>query len=834
MSNQKPYYQLSTQESLRQLSTSPEGLSIGEVKERLIRYGRNELQPAKESLWRKIVEPFANYFVMVILLAAVISIAERKWLEAFVISGIIIINAMIYYVQRASVSRVVKSLQKQDQQKISVLRSHQSITVLGSELVPGDIIRLHEGVVIPADGRIIEALQLEVNEAALTGESLPVHKVTDELSGSKQIYEQSNMGFKGTFVSRGTGLMLVTATGESTQLGAINTLTRQADLGKTPTEKKIDILTKKIIVIIGVISTTVFALAIARGITLEEALRFSLSLTVSAVPEGLPIALTLVLLFSARKMATQKALVKKISAMETLGAVTLIATDKTGTLTKNKLAVVDTYTNEGNLEQLSYATAASLNQDKGGANDPLDILLSTWTGAQQIQGERYVDLPFDQELRMSGVLYKHKGKYVLYVKGAPEAILAACKHSKATDRALAAFVSNGYRTIGIAHGAVAKPIEALHTKHLTHFTLDGLIALADELRPNIKQSIDQAHAAGINVVMLTGDHVATARHIAQQVHIAKTPEQIADSTLLESSSLNTIRQALSTIKAFGRVLPKHKYQLLKATRGHEVTAMTGDGVNDIPALVEANVGLAMGTGTDAAKNASDVVLLNNNFATIIAAIRSGRTVLANIKKMLVYLLATTGGEVLTMIGALLLGLPLPITAVMVLWINLATDGFVVIPLGLSPAETHQMNNPPEKPDAPLLNKVLGTRAIFLAAVMAITVLSIFSLNLPKGQAYAQTAAFMSLIVIQWANAININYEYSSWISVFRKPNFALLGAIAISLIMNLALFVTPLGNAFGIIDIQSTDILIATIVPIIVILLACDVHKRLSRFIPQK
>lgn len=823
-------YNLEIDEALLSQASQLDGLSTEDVLARLKKHGRNELTSKKTPLWRQIVEPFTSYFVIVIIGAALLSVYERQWFEAIIISVIVVINAMIYYFQQFAVNRVLKTLRDQDKLSVNVVRNGADVVVASEELVPGDIVHVVEGMKVSADGRLVESNHIQLDESALTGESLPVHKHAAAIPGTKAIYDQENMIFKGTYVKSGSGLMLVTGTGNETQLGSINTLAAEADDGKAPIEQKIDDITKKLLVAIGAVSVVVFMLAIVRGIVLDEALKFTLSLIVSAVPEGLPVAITLVLLFSARRMAKHKALVKKISAMETLGAVTLIATDKTGTLTKNKLSVADTYTPHAKAHAFHETIRASLNGDTGFAEDPLDqILHHSIADVRTPRSWRKVkEFPFNQQLRLSGTVWRHTEGYVLHIKGAPEQVLSHCKPGDDRETALVSlqkFTGKGYRTIGFAHRTVTSIPEALTHTTLKGLKLDGFVALSDQIRQNVSKAIAEAHEAGIKVIMLTGDHVETAGYIASRVGIITDRSEVADSSLLAHGSPTQVRSALKKFKAFGRVLPEHKYALLKATKNYEITAMTGDGVNDIPALVEADIGFAMGSGTSAAKDASDVILMNNNFHTIMHAVRAGRTVLANIRKMVVYLLGTNGGEVLTMLSALLIGVQLPITAVMVLWINLVTDGFTVIPLGLSPSETHQMKHPPRDPRGPLLDGVMLTRSILLAVVIAVSVVWIFILNLPKGLAYAQTAAFLSLIVIQWANAFNMNYEFKSWLYNFVRPNWALVAAIAASIILNGIVFMTPIGEYFGVVPIQFKDAVGAIIYPMIAAFVTADLHK---------
>lgn len=829
-STQKHIYNLEIEDALLKLGSSHHGIKAVEATKRQKIYGRNELTVQKTSLWKRLIEPFTSYFVIVVIFAALLSLLKREWFEAIIMSIIVVVNALIYYFQQMSANRAMKALMSHDRQKVPVLRPDGKDDLeYAEDLVPGDIIRIHEGMKIPADGRVINANHLQIDESVLTGESLPVHKHAAAIAGTKQIYDQENMLFKGTYVHGGSGLMMVVNIGNETQLGAINTMAAEAGGGKTPIQEKIDNLTKKLLIGIIIVTVLVFALALYRGLEFAEAIKFTIALAVSAVPEGLPVAMTLVLLISARRMTKQKALVRKISAMETMGAITMIATDKTGTITKNKLAVADTYSAHTDLRAFHTAMLASLNAD---SQDPLDLILhKTIEHAKMPKGWKHVkEFPFNQQLRISGMVWKHPGGYTLFIKGAPEQIMFHCsKETKQTllsaKQHLEKFTTRGYRTIGFAQKHLTKIPNKLDHETLNNMTFNGYVGLSDQIRPRVKQAIAEAHAAGIKVVMLTGDHVQTAGYIASQVGIAKRSSEISDSSILEGKNPEKIWGSLEDIKVFGRVLPKHKFALLKAVKGHEITAMTGDGVNDVPALVEADAGLAMGSGTDAAKDASDIVLTNSNFHTIVNTVRAGRTVLANIRKMVVYLLATSGGEVLTMLSALVLGIPLPITAVMVLWVNLVTDGIAVIPLGLSPAEAHHMKQPPRHPRAPLLDKVLLSRAVLLATALAACTLLVFYHNLDKGHQYAQTAAFISLIVVQWANALNMNFEFKSWVYNFIQPNVKLLIAIGSSMIINILIFVTDIRKVFGLVELQAPDVAIAIVFPVAVALVLGDMHK---------
>ena len=834
-----PVYTLEVAEALDVFHSSRKGLVSHEATRRLQQFGPNAIPTKKPSLLKRIIEPFSSVFVGVLLIAFVLSLFEGHGSDAVIIAVIVGVNAIIYYAQQYSVDKALRTLQGHDVTLVPVLRDGQTVQLPSEQLTYGDIVHISEGMKLPADGRFIEASQLECDEALLTGESLPVHKHAAAMHEEAPVYNQKNMAFKGTYVHAGSGLLLVTGIGRDTQLGEISTLASGADQTKSPIEQKIDSLMRRLIIIISIAAAFTLLLAIFRGVMLEDAIRFALVVVVSAIPEGLPVALTIVLLLSARRMARVNALVKKMNSIETMGAITLIATDKTGTITENRLAVADKHTTHPTHATFDQVIRTSLNDTAGHKSDPLDALLSQSVAHAHTpeSWERVRDFPFDQDLRLSAVLWKRDADFLLVLKGAPEAILDHCllrhRNDAKTRDALLTFTGNGYRTLAFAHKSFAHAPEELNHAILSDLGFDGFVGMSDQIRPQVTEAVEEARRAGIKVIMLTGDHVATAGFIARQVGIS-TGDDVTDSAVLQSGNVDDIRDKLRTAHVFGRVLPEHKYALLKATKHYEITAMTGDGVNDIPALVEADAGIAMGSSSDAAKDASDMVLLDNNFHTIVAAIRVGRTALANIRKMIVYLLGTSMGEVLTMILALLLGMPLPVAAVQILWINLVTDGAAVIPLGLSPPEERQMLIPPRAPQAPLLSFRQFSRVLLMGLVMSTSVLLIYSANLHRGHEYAQTLAFLSLIVVQWANALNANFEYKSWVHNFARPNVKLLIAIGGSIILQLFVFLGPLGHILDVVPIELNDALVAIVFPVIAVFVAIDLHKLASHHLAKR
>ncbi len=825
------YFLLEPEDSLRQLESSAQGLSQAEVKRRLAIHGPNELAAGHQVSWfLKVIEPFRSPYVLILLVAAAISLLTRRLLDAAVVLAIVILNAVIYYVQRSSADHALAALKRHDKRTVKVMRDGKVRPVDATLLVPGDVALLYEGLKIPADGRLLSVQNLLIDESVLTGESLPATKAAESLKTAQPIYDQTNMVFKGTFVRGGAGEFVVTATGNQTELGRIASLSEEV-LEDSPLQKKIGRLTSRLVVAVLIIAGLTFLLSLYRGMPVIEALRFVVSLTVSAVPEGLPVALTIVFIFGIKRMARKKALVRNLAAVETLGQATLIATDKTGTLTLNELAIAKVWHPANNTEQATQAAWLALAGEQDHADDPLEKVIAKEVDLETPKGwQRTGAIPFDQALRMSGSVWHTPEGYVCYIKGAPEVILAATKVSPAAQRhieeAVQELSGQGFRLIGLASKPFNGKPHELTASRLHGFTFEGVLAFSDQLRPEVQAAVATTHRAGIRVLMLTGDHLETAKSLGTEAGIMAPEGGAAEGRDLNALNFAAVRDLLSRVSVFARVLPEHKHKILESLKGREITVMTGDGVNDVPAIVRADVGLAMGNGTDAAKEASDVILLDSNFATIVEAIREGRAIVANVRKMLFYLFATNLGELFVMIGALIIGLPLPLTAVQILWVNLVTDGFTVIPLGLEPAERKHMEQPPDAVDAPILRRNIIWRVITTALIMAAITLTVFWFYLPHGLVMAQTMAFVVLVVTQWANALNARSEQASFLEGFRRPNYLLWGAIVLSMLLQAAVFFAPAAALLGIVPIELSGLSIM-ILAAVAVLATGDLLKRI-------
>jgi Ca2+-transporting ATPase len=825
--NASAYYLKTIKESVKSLeSDGINGLSNSEARKRLEIYGQNIISIKERWHFIKLaIEPFASWFVLVLAVSAGLSLYLGKLIESVVIVIILLINAIIFYLQNFTASRLTKSLQKQNEETCSVKREGKVLEVPVSMIVPGDILVLKEGSKVPADARIIEVNLLNTDESALTGESEKQSKTSEAIKQHAEIYNQSNMVFKGTFVSSGDAEALVVLTGMNTEFGSIAKLAKNKS-PKSQLQKKIDILTKRLILIVLFIAVSTLLLKLFRGDNLIDSIRFVLSLTVSAIPEGLPIAVVIVMIFGVKSMAKENALVRNLSALETLGQVTLIATDKTGTITKNEFEVSGFWSpsERTNLGSVAYKSTII----KEGKGDELDkIIQSEFSGDIDSNAKFIRHLPFSQKLRMSGAVWKNHSTEATYIKGSVESVLAITNLTKQQKevvlRKAQEFSKNGMRVIAFAAKNVST--ENLDIKKLQSFSFAGIIALGDQIRPAVIDSVRQAHDAGIDVILLTGDHHETAGFFGKLSGISKNSEAFTGE-VLESLSLQKIRELLKTQKAFGRVLPEHKYKILESVENYQITAMTGDGINDVPALRKANVGLAVGSGTDAAKEIADIIIMDNDFSTIVAAIRQGRAALMNIKKMLTYVLATNLGEIFTIVGALIIGLPLPITALQILWINVVTDSFTMIPLGLEKPEKDLLKSKPLKPNAPIIEKRRIVRMVLMALVMSALTLWLYSQVLKYDENAAKAVAFGSLVVVQWANALNSRSDNKSVFLTIFKPNWALYLGISIGLILQIIIMATPISAYLNTQALTALQVIMVVGV-FIAMLLSGDLIKRL-------
>jgi Ca2+-transporting ATPase len=651
-----------------------------------------------------------------------------------------------------------------------------------------------------------------------------------------ELYERANMVYQGSFVIGGQAKALVVATGNSTEFGKLAALS-VGEHEDSPVQQRINWLVSLLVRIIAGISLVAFLLSLYRGMEFTEAIRYVLALAVSAVPESLPVAITVVLVLGMRRMAKKKALVKSPAAIETIGIVTTIASDKTGTLTKNMLTVQQVWSgalsNHDSLTAIKFSTILASSKTR----DPLDVAMQLYIGGHSpnVHGRVVASLPFDQEYAMSGNITESAGQLTLWVKGAPEHVIEHCTMpKKAREDAhdeVKSMAANGLRVLALARAAITKPVGSFSEVESQRFEFMGLIGVADVLRPEAPAAIKRAQAAGIRVCMVTGDHFETAFHIGRQLGIVESSDQVFDSRKMHELSDDELADIVEHTRVFARVIPEDKHRLLMVLKRSQITAMTGDGVNDVPALTGAHVGVAMGSGTSIAKDAGDIILLDNNFRSIVQAVHEGRTIYANIKRMVAYLLATNAGEVLVAVGSLIAGIPVPLTAVQILWVNLATDSFMVIPLGLEPGEKRNMLRPPQKANAPLFSKFMLSRIVLTAITMGVLTLSMYgSFIASHGVEYARTIAFNALVVMQWASAFNSRSDYETLLTRIRRYNGPFYAGLALAVFVQLIALSGFLHAALHItVSPRIGDIIWTSAVSFIVPIVIIEVHKWIGR-----
>jgi P-type Ca2+ transporter type 2C len=878
--NSAPY--LETAEAvLAGLGSDPaRGLTSTEAAARLRQFGPNALaaEPSPPA-WRRFVAQFQNPLVALLLVAAVIS--SGVWLlerdselpfETLTILVILLANAVLGFIQEARAEQAVAALRRMTAATATVLRDGQRQKILASQVVPGDILLIEEGDAIAADGRVIEAIGLQVSEAALTGESLPVSKCVEPLGEAAGLGDRRNMVFAGTVVTYGRGRAVVTATGMHTEVGRIAGLLQRTEDEATPLQAEIArvgrTLGAVVIAIAALIVVTVLLTSPAiTSRVVVDALVIGVSLAVAAVPEGLAAILTIVLALGMQRMARRNVIVRRLAAVETLGSANVICTDKTGTLTRNEMTARCLITASGQVTFTGsgYAPHGEVLAADGrplATDSPLyaEVVLALRAAALannsalQVHGDRWSiqgdptegalrvaaaklslslealehemprlgELPFSAERKRMSTLHvdpHHADQMLVFAKGAPDVLLALCcaeqvgadvhPLSEARRRQILATVDGladqALRTIGVAYRRMPRqpglPAEAI--EH--NLTFLGVFGLLDPPRPEAKAAVARAMQAGIRVIMITGDHPRTAAAIAAELDIAPPGARVITGAALESLDDSTLARLVRDVSVYARVSPEHKLRLVQAFRQHgDVVAMTGDGVNDAPALKQADIGIAMGiTGTDVAKEAADMILTDDNFASIVAAVEEGRAIFSNIRKFLRYLLSSNIGEVLTMFLGLLfasslMGMPaLPLLAVQILWINLVTDSGPALALGVDPPAPHLMRRPPRPRGQGVIDRAMWAGLLLVGITMAIGTLLMFDYGLPGGLiagsgdvTYARTLAFTTLVLFQLFNVFSARSDREgAWTALF--SNRWLWAAVLLSLAMQVAVVYLP-------------------------------------------
>lgn len=832
------YYQKRVEEVLLALNSTVKGLNEHEAALRLKQYGLNTITPKTKPLWRIIVQPFLSVFMGILVFAAAISFMQGAAIDGIIVLIVLVISALMDYVQEYSTSRILRSLRNQKIQHVTVQRGDRLHVIASTLLVPGDIVILEEGDKVPADIRILTADNLRVNESQLTGESLPITKKSIALKGKKEVYEQNNQLFQGSYVVGGKGTGVVTSTGDTTEFGRMAALTVDS-FEKSPVEKKIDNLVSWVVIAVLATTLIIFGLQLLRGTPAMEALRFTIAIAVSAVPEGLPVAISVILAYGMRLLAKKRGMVRNSSAMESIGVITTIATDKTGTLTQNKLSVQEYWPFSGTVDNLkSVAAQSALHATLGKIRDPLDEALNQALPAPKNKPVK--EYPFEHELSLSAALRHNGPTFTLSIKGSPETIMHIAKlteseHEKATAT-LHHMTGLGFRVIAFASADVKTPPESLNDiKHVSKINFEGFIAIADTLRREARPAIARAQAAGISVRMITGDHFETAFHIGRELGLVKSKDQVFDTSLMSRMNDKKLGEVIKHTYVFSRVTPDRKHRILNILKKHDVTAMTGDGVNDTPALTNAHVGIAMGSGSDIAKDAGDIILLNDNFKTIVDAISIGRTIYSNVRRMVTYLLATNIGEVLVSMGSLLSGMPLPLVPIQILWINLVTDTITVIPLGMEPEHGNIMKSKPTNPKSPLLSKfVIGQIVIVALSVAAVTYLCFWASVVTHDLKYAQTVAFHTLAVSQWGVVFALRATLTPIWQLFKVKNILMYIGLIVSLLLQYVALYSPINKYLHTVPLRIEDLVICIVAALSIPAIVLETYKYLGRYYNAK
>ena len=828
----RDFYKLTKEETIDKLQVNEKvGLKSLQIDLRRKKYGLNQVTHEKKLSPIKIfLQQFTNPLMYVLLIAILISLIIQHFIDAIVILIIVILNAALGFSQEYKAEKALEMLKKMAAPHARVLRNHHTRMIPASRLVPGDILILETGDKIPADARIIENVNLQTNEALLTGESIPKEKTINKMVKDSSLADQGNMLFAGTTISYGRGKAVVTNIGNKTEFGKIASSLGEIDEVETPLQKKLSQFGKKLGFITAGIILIVFLLSLIKKLSFIDSLMTAISLAVAAIPEGLPAVVTISLAIGVKRLVKNKALIRKLSAIETLGATTVICSDKTGTLTSGEMTVKTIYANDriisvsgsgystegtftctgqeyhpskiNKLLEASYLCNNSDLTEKQG--DPTELALKVVSKKANLKTEfeRKNEIPFDSRKKYM-ITFDEKGKTKnSHMKGAPEILLEKCK-----------YVLNGINTRPLTEKDKKKILDmndqmaskALRVLAFAYSDSNsekdlvflGLMGMIDPPREGVKKSVRIAKKAGIRTLIITGDNALTAKAIAEQIGIHS---EVITGVQLENMSSEAIFNSVKTVSIFARVNPEHKVQILECLQkdGH-IVAMTGDGINDAPALKKADVGVAMGiSGTDVSKEASDMILMDDHYATIVRAIKYGRSIYDNIRKFVKFLVSANLGEIAIIFLALLISLPLPLLPLQILWVNLITDGLPALALGMDPAEKDIMKRKPRSPKETIL---AGTKGFIITRVivMLVVVLGLFMLEYltTKNLDKARTIALTSLILFELLLAFSCRSEKKSIFKVGLFTNKYLVWAVGGSIVLQLLLLYTPLASVFS-------------------------------------
>ncbi len=795
---------------------SGRGLTAGEVAARRARFGPNVLTADEQAgVWEVLLHQFRSPLVYILLIATVVTLAIEEYIDAAVIFAVLGLNATIGFFQERKAENAVRALMGLVAPKAHVIRDGRESVIESGELVPGDVVLLESGQRVPADLRLFSVTTLACDESLLTGESLPVRKTVDALPDALAVGDRSNMAFTGSVVTSGRGRGFVVATAAATELGKIATQIREEAEPATPLQNRMARFARVVGIVVAAAAVVTIPLGLIRGMELSETFLVGVALAVSAIPEGLPVVFTITLAVGVQRMARRNAIIRRLPAVETLGSVTVIGSDKTGTLTVNRMTVQSVWAGgralhpgeeEAELSEPLYRTllaavltneAQLADDEQGGAvGDPteLALLLAARQAGIDPRAERerwqsVREIPFEPERRYSASVRRLGREEVVFVKGAPERVVDMCRDMageegnteldrRAIARRIEIMASEGMRVLAMAAGSAA-PAPGADPAGLTFLGLQGLI---DPPRPGVKQAIADCHRSGIRVVMITGDHVETARAIAADLGIAAREAPVVSGHDMDGFDDDSLRARVRDVNVFARVSPEHKLRVVRALQQQgEIVAVTGDGVNDAPALKAAEVGVAMGrSGTDVAREASDVVLADDDFVSIFEAVRQGRVTFDNLRKVTFFLISSGAAEIVVILTAVIAGWPLPMIPAQILWLNLVTNGVQDVALAFEPPERDVTSRPPRHPQEGIVSRLLWQRTVLSGVVMAAGTLVVFRwvLDATGSLTQAQTAALTAMVVYQAIHAGNARSEHTSALRMSPFSNRFLLAAVA--------------------------------------------------------